>query len=202
LKGKAFNNSLTYEIATYYIDWQKIQLITFTFEPAFGIWFVNAKSARSDGVELNLTWRPNANTTVSGWYNYNDAVLTGDFPSDSFTVGKRGDLLPFTSKNSANVSLNHSFLLADGWGAFVGVSESYVGAREDIFPSAFGETRGHFPAYWKTDLSAGLSKGPWEVDAYVNNVTNERGLLSGSLPANAIQIITPVNAGVSVRRRF
>jgi outer membrane receptor protein involved in Fe transport len=52
-------------------------------------------------------------------------------------------------------------------------------------------------------LRAGAKHGDWNVDAYVNNLTNRRGLLNGGVfPGFAYIYIQPRTVGLSVKKSF
>ena len=75
------------------------------------------------------------------------------------------------------------------------------------------------PGYHTIDLRAGVNRGPWNIDAYVKNLTNQRGIVQASTFQNYVPvagqlnpvtgrmednatIITPRMFGISVSRNF
>jgi outer membrane receptor protein involved in Fe transport len=55
---------------------------------------------------------------------------------------------------------------------------------------SFNGVRQEFPSYTKTDLHAGVRFDTWTVNAYVNNVTDRRGLLQGGIRCRSPSLIS------------
>jgi len=134
---------------------------------------------------------------------WDDAVLTEAFPTNSTVFGISGDRLPYSSRHSGNVSLQQDFHLSSRMAGFVGGMVSYVGDREGEFrPTA---QRQDLPAYTKLDLRAGARYDSWTVNFFVNNVTDQRGVLYGGLGANppfGFVYIQPRTVGLSISTTF
>ncbi|MEO7208167.1 MAG: TonB-dependent receptor [Steroidobacteraceae bacterium] len=203
-KGSAIDNKLIFDASLYYIDWRNIQISEAVNVTGF---VGNGGRAKSQGVELSLESHPITGLKLSGWVSYNDAVLTQDLPAAAVLAGfygASGDRLPLSSRFSASLSAQQSFPLGERTSGFIGATASYVGDRVGSF-AAEGTSRLDLPAYTKTDLRAGVNRDQWAVDAYVNNLTNRRGLLnggSGNLPDFAYIYIQPRTVGLSVKRSF
>jgi outer membrane receptor protein involved in Fe transport len=184
----------------YYIDWNDLQIqlrspLGFTYQ-------ANGSRAKSEGVELSLTYKSLAGTTVSGWVAYNDAVLTEDFVN-SPSFGESGDRLPNGSRWSGHVSLEQQFALGDRVTAFVGGRYTYVGDRVGQFTAT--AERQEFPSYATGDLRAGLEFDSWSANFFINNVTDKRGLLGGGIgyiPPFAVVYNQPRTYGINVSKTF
>lgn len=147
--------------------------------------------------------RPLMGLTVSGWVTWDDAVLTEDFPAASTAVGASGDPLPNTSKFSANFAFDEEVPLGRSVIGFAGGSVSYVGSRRGVFTSS--TERQYLPAYAKTDIRAGAKYGRWTATAYLNNVADRRGLISGGVgvfPPFGFYIIQPRSVRLAVSATF
>jgi iron complex outermembrane recepter protein len=201
-KGSVLDRKLTFDASVYYIDWKDIQLQLVS--PTGQGYFANASRAKSQGVELSIEARPVRGLTLSGWFAWNDAVLTEDLPAASTARAFDGDRLPVSSRVSGSLSLQQSFPLTGVMTGYVGGTLSYVGDRLGVFSPATAQ-RQEFPSYAKTDLSAGIKYDTWSFDLFVNNVADKRGVLSGGLGAihpNAFTYIQPRTAGVSLSKTF
>jgi len=66
--------------------------------------------------------------TLGAWVSFNDAVLKEALPATA-AYGAEGDRLPFSSKFTANVSVEEAFPLTGRVSALVGGAVSYVGDR-------------------------------------------------------------------------
>jgi outer membrane receptor protein involved in Fe transport len=201
-KGSMLDNKLLFDASVYYIDWRNIQISEAVDVTGF---VGNGGRAKSQGVELSLEAHPLTGLKLSGWVAYNDAVLTQDLPAAAVLAGfygASGDRLPLASRFSASVSAQQGFPLGAQTSGYIGATASYVGDRVGDFV-AQGTPRQDLPAYTKTDLRAGAKHGDWNVDAYVNNLTNRRGLLNGGVfPGFAYIYIQPRTVGLSVKKSF
>ncbi len=202
LKGDFLDHALSIDASVYYIRWQDIQLSLVDLQTFTG-YIGNGSQAKSQGVELSVQSRPAKGLTIGAWVAFNDAVLTEDFPANSTAHGLSGDRLPYSSRWSANVSLDQQFPLGGRFNGFVGTTVSYVGDRL----GGFGATpqRQDFPEYAKVDLRVGVKDDAWTVNLFAANITDKRGLLSGGLgyaPQYAFVYIQPRTIGLSVARSF
>jgi outer membrane receptor protein involved in Fe transport len=167
----------------------------------------NAAGAKSQGVELSIQSRPVSGLTIGAWVTYIDAVLTQTVPGAGIAgeiYGFEGDRLPNTPRWSGNLSLDYNFPLGSDLRGFVGGALTYVGDRLDAFSSASPQ-RQDLPSYTKLDLRAGAIFNSWKVNFYVNNVANERGLISGGIGNQlpyAFYYIQPRTIGGSVEKTF
>jgi hypothetical protein len=144
---------------------------------------------------------------LAGWVDWDDAQLTGALPTDTTAAAGAGDRLPYSSRFSANLSLEQSLPLTTHVTGFGAVAASYVGDRQGEFASIYATTptRQDLPAYAKLDLRAGARFDSWTLDVYVNNVTDQRGLLSGGLgtsPPFAFILLQPRTVGFSIGDKF
>jgi len=200
-KGAVLDRVLSFDASLYYIQWNDIQ-VEFYDPGSASDFFVNEGKAKSQGAELSVQAAPLTGLTIGTWLAFNDAVLTQNFPTTSATYGQSGDRLPYGSRFSANFSVDQEIPFGSVTG-FAGAAVSYVGEREGNFTAI--PQRQVFPGYAKVDARAGAKYNLWEVDAFVNNVTDRRGTLSGGLGTFvpvAFDYIQPRMYGVSVTRRF
>ena len=204
LKGDFLDRRLMVDASVYYIDWKDIQL-SLTNPQTFAGYNANAGRAKSQGVELSTEAKPVQGLTLSAWVTWSDAVLTEAFPADSPSVGMSGDRLPYSSRFSGNFSVQEDFPLGPRLTGFAAGTVSYVGDREGEFPNASPPVRQVYPGYAKTDLRVGVKYEPWTANLYVNNLTDNRGVLSGGLnafPPFAFNYIQPRTVGLSLIRTF
>jgi outer membrane receptor protein involved in Fe transport len=206
LKGDFIDHKLSIDGSVYYVDWKDIQLSVYDPEN-FQSYNANASRAKSQGVELSVESRPITGLTVSAWVDFADAVLTAGFPANDYSYGASGNRLPYSSRFSGNLSLDEEFPLSGRATGFVGGGVSYVGNREGVFtsPPPAVPPRQFYPAYAKTDLRGGVKYDSWTLNAFVTNVTDKRGVLTGGLGtdfANALYYIQPRTVGISLAKAF
>lgn len=205
-KADFWDRTLSVDTSVYYIDWQDIQI--FLLNPLTGQGYTaNGSRAKSQGLELSAELRPLTGLKITGWVAWGDAELTAALPADTTAAAGPGDRLPYSSRFSANASLEQSFPLAYQLTGFAAIAASYVGNRQGEFASLSASTpdRQQLPAYTKLDLRAGVHHDVWTVDLYVNNLTDQRGLLSGGLgtsPPFAFMVLQPRTVGLTVSEKF
>jgi outer membrane receptor protein involved in Fe transport len=201
-KADFLDHRLSIDASIYHIDWKDIQLQI--IDPATSISYAgNGGAAKSEGVEFSVDVRPMTGLTVASWVAYDKAELTENFVNVDNTCGLDGDRLPHTPRISANLSLQQEFPLFDKFTGFAGGAASYVGERFGQFTGSCARQR--FPSYTKADLRLGVRTDSWTANLYINNVSDERGLLDGGTGYfySAARIyITPRTVGLTVSKLF
>jgi outer membrane receptor protein involved in Fe transport len=202
LKGDLLGRQLSFDVSAYYIDWKDIQVSVLAPGSAIA-YYDNGGAARSKGFEVSLQLRPSAGLRLGSWLSYNDARLTENFPTDSAVVARKGDRLPSGSKVSANGTIDYSTALSPDFDASIGATVTYVGRRL----GSFGATpeREVYNSYTQVDLRAGINHGPWSLNVYANNLTNNRAVIGGgiaTLYSEYLNIIPPRTVGMSLTKAF
>lgn len=200
-KAEVLDHRLFLDGALYRIDWKDLQLFLNVPATAFG-YYSNGSQAKTQGLELSATAHPLRGLSTGAWVSWNDSVLTRDMPSNSLSYGVSGDRLPFSSRFSANVSVDYAAPLGRAT-ASIGATETYVGERLGAFVST--PQRQVYPAYAKTDFRASLVFDSWTWNVYANNAFDRRGIVGGGLGSyfpNAFVVIQPRTVGTSVALAF
>jgi iron complex outermembrane receptor protein len=205
VKGNLLERVLSFDASLFYVDWKDIQLSV--LDPVTRFSFTtNASRAKSQGVELSIEARPADGLTISGWTAWNEAELSQDLPPGSAAIGVfgvSGDRLPYTSRFSANVSVDRRFSLTERLTGSVGAAATYVGDRKGAFTAT--SVRQDLPSYTQVDLHAALMLESWTANLFVNNVGDKRGALSGGLGTVypfGFAYIQPRTVGLSVTKTF
>ena len=222
LKSTSWDNRLVTNLSVYYIDWTKIPLVTFENPYTF---LTSAGAAKSRGVEASIAVLPVKGLKFSGNASYNDAYLSKDAPAPS--NGRSGDPLPYAPKFTVSLSGDYDFALGANWHGYLGASFRRVGPRSTDFAFSYPipgvlptlPSSPRIPGYNTVDLRAGASYDRWNIDFYVKNLTNRRGIVQASsfqnyvpvagatnpvtgFAENNASIITPRLIGLSVTRNF
>ncbi|MGH8235357.1 MAG: TonB-dependent receptor, partial [Rhodanobacteraceae bacterium] len=206
LKSTSLDQRLMVDLSAYYIDWTKIPLTTYQYNFTF---LSNAGAAQSKGLEATIRFIPARGLTLSANASYSDPTLTKNAPPPS--NGKVGDRLPYAPKFTLGLNGDYDFALGGGWHGFVGAGYTYISERSSDFTTTPGVPSPTIPGYNTINLRAGVNDDQWSIDAYVKNVTNQRGIvLLGGAALNPITdntesditLITPRLFGISVSRNF
>jgi iron complex outermembrane recepter protein len=205
VKGALLDRKLSFETAVYYIDWQDIQVVTtIPVNQVQTQYTDNGSRARSQGVEFSFAAKPVSSLSVTGWVVYNDAELTETVPI-TVPPAPAGTRLPLSSRWSGSLSAEQRFpiTLWGGASGSVGLDATYVGERVNTFNLTATEPTK--PSYTQFDLHAGVTFDTWTVNAFVNNLTDKRGILQGGnivRGATTVDYIQPRAIGLSLSRDF
>ncbi len=197
-KTSWFDNRLSFNGAVFRERWNDFQ---FNILGANGLTQIkNANSARIDGLESQLVWQATYNLNISTGIALYDAKLTANYcgftdaggravtycPPGSINqstgavvngpLAPKGTRLPITPRFKGNLVARYTFSLA-GNDAFVQGALVHVGKRTTDLRLLERSLLGNLPAYNSVDLSAGMQKGNWSLDVYVDNVFDKRAAL-------------------------
>jgi outer membrane receptor protein involved in Fe transport len=196
---------LSLDASLYYISWRNIQLTTQA--PNQFSFIANGSNAKSQGIELTAKATPIDGFTASAWFAYNQADLTQNLPPATLAagiIGAEGDRLPYSSRYSANLSLEQQFSLGHGLDAYARGTVIYVGQRESTFSTSAAQPRLSLPGYVQENLVAGVLYHSWTANVFVNNLSDQRGQVStgyfGTTPLPVY--ILPRQVGLSISKSF
>lgn len=188
-KGYLMDRTISANLAIYYIDWQDLQVDTVTDNGSLPI-TGNGSEAVSQGIEFQGRWLINDSWEAALTYAYTDAELTADAPG---LVGPfdalDGTRLPGSPEHQATFNLTYRTTVFDNVDLAINYGVVYHG---DVFNIPGGDEdtlvdpdtglqgdRGGeaIPSYDIHHLSATFTKDQWQVQAYVDNLTDEYYIL-------------------------
>lgn len=202
LGGEAtiLSGSLTVRGALFRADWRNVQTDQFR---ASGLPVtLNIGDGDNTGVELEVVWRPGRRWRVrlSGLLDEPQLTHTSDLFPAKIDIG-----LPGVAKRTGSVEVTYAWSLPRGLEAEVSASGAYVGRSFLTFDGATTSAMGD---YGQGRIAASLSGGGWRAEAYVANVTDERGdTFAYGNPfsrtrARQATPLPPRTFGLALRRRF
>jgi outer membrane receptor protein involved in Fe transport len=202
-----FEKTVSIDMAVFYIDWKNIQIlgIVNTSTGPVGI-NGNSGSAKSQGVEYNLSWRPISGLTLALLGAYTNAHLTSDAPG---LGAASGDKLPYVPNLSTTFNADYRWPVFANFSAYVGGSETYTGTRYTAFSPSVNVVEPHvkLPSYSTLQLRAGLDNGHYDIQIYGNNLTNKGGILDyansgGANQTGLASFIQPRTLGIELSVKF
>jgi outer membrane receptor protein involved in Fe transport len=196
-KAQLLDRALTVDASLFDIEWNKIQLQAAA--PNGLSYISNGGKARSRGAELATTYSPGHGLTVRGNLAYTDAEMRKAVTSG--IIAAAGDQLPFSAKWSGSLSADETFAITGDVNGFVGATFSFVGKRFAAFTTRPTDQRFVMPSYSTLDLRAGADFDRYTVAAFVRNVTDKIGFVSGT-PRDSITRAGLYEAGVIAPRTF
>ncbi len=234
-KSRLPNGNGAFNVSGFYMDIRDLQA-TVTAGSCSSRVIFNVPKARSQGVEIEFEAAPNRNVdfAVSGSFNNSElrSTLTSTDASGAVRVVsgiEKGQRLPTVPKVQLAAAATYQWEVKPGSLAYLTGTYQHIGSRftqvgdQDLGTLnllSFGAntigaplTAGTFrydpelPAYDLLNLRAGVRRNKWDVSVYVNNVTDERALLSldrerGTRARIGYLINQPRTFGISTRFDF
>ena len=234
-KSRVMNGNGAFNIAAFYMDINDLQA-TVTAGSCSSRVIFNVPSARSQGIEVEFEAAPNRNFDFAVSASFNDAELRSTLTSTDAAGGtnvvsgiEEGRRLPSVPQVQFAAAATYQWEVRTGALAYLTGTYQHIGSRytqvgdEDLGTLnmlSFGvNTPGlpltqsvltydpKMPAYDLVNLRAGLRRDRWDFAFYVNNVTDERALLSfdrerGTLARIGYLTNQPRSFGISTRFTF
>ena len=211
LKTSLLDNTLSLDVATFLINWKKIQLTQVV--DGFGI-DANGGSAHSRGLEWTAIYAPTRGLTLTLSGAYVNAKLTEPAPDAG---GETGDKLPYAPTFSSSADVAYEWHVVRDFNATVGATWSYTGTRLIDFSAVTNVVggqlvsvpvpRAELPSYNTINLRGGLANDTWSFEIYCKNAGDKRGIAvytnSGTPDfGGEIGYIQPRTLGASLGYRF
>jgi iron complex outermembrane recepter protein len=212
-KTQWFEHRLQFNAAVYQENWSNVQLGI--YDPALygnSEFIVNGPNYRVRGIEPDLIWRATDQLTINGSAAWNTSSQT-NLPS---LVGSTGviSLFPTNGLGSSlanappfqgNIRARYEYPLADyhlyAQAAAHHTGHSYANV---INQGAFGSPNYDLAGYSTYDAALGVTRGAWEVEAFVQNLSDTRAEIFIS-STSAVKLTTtnqPRTAGVRFAYKF
>jgi iron complex outermembrane recepter protein len=193
IKGRTLGRRLTYALSLYHIDLKDFQFEGFTPNSYTAVF--NGGKAKTEGLELEASFRATPKLTLSGSYTLTntkvpEAVVIRDLgprtlvdgtidPGDIIVNGgasvAAGSKLPGISKHSANAAIDYEIPLAGDSGVILHTNASYRSKQNNgiaIASTNFTVLPSVFTADARITYDSG--KG-WSGSLFVTNLTNAFG---------------------------
>ena len=127
MKGLFLDNTLSLNVAAYFIEWEDLQVATATEIGSLPI-IGNGSKAESKGLEIFGRWVINENWELAWTYAYTNAELTEDAPGlvGPFNV-RDGARLPGHAEHQGTVNVTYSTYIFEDWGLDINYGVVYSG---------------------------------------------------------------------------
>jgi iron complex outermembrane recepter protein len=235
VKSRLPNAKGSVRVAAFLMDIHDLQA-TVTAGSCSSRLIFNVPSARSQGFETEIEVTPTRSFDVALSASFNDATmrstLTSTDASGAVTVVsgiQSGRRLPTVPRFQAAIAATYRWDVRAGSTAYVTATDQYIGSRftqvgdQDLgtlnLQSFAANTIGgpltasvfqynpELPGYNIANVRVGLRHGRWDASVYVNNVADERALLSfdqerATRARIGYLINQPRTLGLSYRVRF
>ena len=176
-------NRLRWNGAIFSEKWKDYQ---FSFLGQNGLTIIaNGGNAKMKGIETDMSWLVADGLTLTGAASYTDAELTEDYRADrsdptSPVLAPKGTRLPVSAKFKGNLTARYEWAVSD-MDAHVQGSVVHTGTAWPDLRLDDRAVIGKLPSYTTVDLSAGLQREGWRVEAFAKNILDEEGQIDRSV---------------------
>jgi len=178
-KTDLFGGQFRLNGSAFYVDIQNLQ--TTIFDPSITNLFFsdNAANAEILGVEGDFVWAPAEipGLTVAGAFSFLDTEITEVLtPTDDVV---KGEPLAFAPSFQGNLRARYEWTLTGGpmEGKMAYVQPKLI-VSDDSFSDVVEINKIKLDGYAMVDFAAGLTAEKWNLELFVNNITDERAELS------------------------
>jgi iron complex outermembrane recepter protein len=213
-KTEWFDHRLQFNGAVYQEDWSNVQLGI--YDPTLygnSEFIVNGPNYRVRGVEPEVIWRATDQLTVNASAAWNSSEQVNE-PSLLSGTGAVISLFPTNGPGSplanappfqGNIRARYEYPVADyHWYVQAGAQHTAHSYANVITQGAFGSPNYDLAGYSTYDAALGTSRGPWVVEAFVQNLTDTRAEIFIS-STSAVKLTTtnrPRTAGLRFSYKF
>lgn len=184
VKSTLFDRRLQLNGAFFYYDYKDKQILGSLNDVVFGALpaLVNVPKSEVIGFEASATIAPVEGVTLSTGVSYAKSRVIGDyFNFDPFTptpVNFKGEPFPNSPPWTAFADLQYEFPLTGRINAFLGGTVNFQSWTRQFFYDQGPDPEQpddilKIPSRTLLDLRAGIESGPWRLQVYGRNVTNE-----------------------------
>jgi iron complex outermembrane receptor protein len=172
---------VTFNPSIFRIDYSNIQIVQSLPSCLFNF-VTNAGTARSQGVEFDLSVRLTDGLTIRGGGAYTDAKLTSTPPPG--VVGVKGGRLPLSPRLSGNIQLRYTHEVSPDWSGFGQVDVRYIGdINSQLYdPNNVLTSAPNLRSYTLAGLRIGGRRDSTEIALFVDNIFNEMAFTSATAP--------------------
>jgi outer membrane receptor protein involved in Fe transport len=179
-KSQLFDGRLVFNGAVYWMIWEDFQTSIYDINIAPVIFYANAGNAEVTGFEADIQAQLTDGWSLNFNANYNKSELTEDFRSlvdPTLIWAPAGRELPYVPEWKFSATSRYEFALTDSLDGYVQAAYSYTDEVWNLLiEEAFqaGAVPERQDAYGTLDLRGGLEQGPYRLELFATNVTDER----------------------------
>ncbi len=199
-KALLLHNTLSVNVAGYYIDWSRIQQ-TITIPICGGAFNYNVGDAEAYGGEVETRYRPAfvPGLTVGANAGAEHATITSTINAQTAAVGEN---VLFTPTWSASAIADYYHPLSRHMTGFIRADYDWVGPSNGSFTNTDPNFRD--PAYGVLNASVGVELAGWRSALYAQNLLDNKTIIQRPIINSVTEAYTlrPLTVGVQVSKRF
>lgn len=179
-RSQLFDGRLVFNGAAYWMIWEDFQTSIYDINIAPVIFYANAANAEVTGFEVDIQAQVTDGWSLNFNANYNNSELTEDFRSlvdPTLIWAPAGRELPYVPEWKFTATSRYEFSLTDSIDGYLQAVYSYTDEVWNLLiedTSLTGAVPERQDAYGTLDLRGGLDQGPYRLELFATNVTDER----------------------------
>jgi outer membrane receptor protein involved in Fe transport len=199
-KGRAFGNTLSFDVSGYYIGWKNIQQAILL--PTCGYYdTVNVGDAEIYGTEIELRYKiPGiSGLTLGVTGGATHAALTKSINPQEAPVGSN---ILYTPRWTETTSLDYAFPVTDAIDGFIRWDYGWTGPSNGSYQVTNPNYRN--PAYGVMNVTVGADVGRWQVSLFVKNLLDDQTIIQSPTINSLVEGYTtpPLTAGMRASLKF
>ena len=157
----------------YYIDWSNMQTSRFDPQNVSILTFIeNAADSEIRGIETDIEYLVNDNTTLYAAFSYNDTELTAT-NAQVIEMAPVGSELPLTPKFQGNIRVRYDWE-ASGYDMDIQLGTQFAAKSYSSIVASEREAQDSYSIF---NASYGVTMDSWRIKFYIDNITDERATL-------------------------
>lgn len=204
-KSYLLDKKIYTELTLYHIDWSR-QQISVTDPGGTFVYISNTGKSAVSGIEAMVNASFDNGLSGNIGITYTDSKLAEDMPDTAETSGYDGDRLPYSARWSIAGQLEYELPVDVGKVS----GDGYVNANFNYRSDSYTGFNDEDPNYQKLDgyslfgLRAGVRQANWDVNLFVDNVTNQAPEIGLRVTGDGYRVYTtrPRTIGLSYAYRY
>jgi iron complex outermembrane recepter protein len=199
-KGRALDNSLSFDVAGYYLNWTNLQQAIYL--PTCGYYdTVNIGNAESYGAEVEARYKlkavPGLVLGLTGGTNH--ATITS---SNNLLTARPGQHILYTPRWSATASIDYQQHIAGNVDGFSSWDYDFTGTSNGSY--LVTNPNYNNPEYAVMNLTVGTRFGNWELAIFAKNLLNDHTIIQSPTVNSLVEgyAVQPLTAGIRFQRKF
>jgi iron complex outermembrane recepter protein len=204
MKAEFLDRRISLESALYYIDWKDIQqVISLPIGNGIRIaTLINSESASGLGLDFAVTARPVDGLELGANFSWNDLAMDADVISSGVALFEKGDRLNSSPEYTAGASAQYRFPLSAAFSGQFSVSANYSSEQSThLLRGTAIVLEGDDVLIARAAFSI-LSADRWTATLFVDNLSNEYGVLVPFTPPELNPRLRPRTMGVQFDYAF
>ncbi|MBL4576726.1 MAG: TonB-dependent receptor [Opitutaceae bacterium] len=189
-KNTLYNNRLIVNVEAFYYDYGNYHLQAVSGQAIYPVFETFETAAKIFGAELSVVWQADDNDQLALTATLMSAEVSSEGLFTPWGVDMNGFQLPNAPSESIRGSWDHTFFL-EGGGSVVSHVQAYYNSGYSMEHSHHPNTQQNSYALFDYNLTYHSPDENWNLEVYVQNITNTAVLVGANTPTVFEELSTP-----------